>query len=281
MLDVIYDTLIDSFKLLPFLFLTFLLIELFEHKLDEKSKNSISKAGKFGPIIGSFLGIVPQCGFSVAATNLYATRIISIGTLIAVYLSTSDEMIPILIAEHAPLSLLLKIIVIKFIVGLVFGFIIDFIFRKRNNSTEDYTICKDEHCHCEKRLFSASIKHTFNIFLFILVCNFIINTVMHFEGMKYLETIFLKDNIFSSFLTGLIGLIPNCASSVILTELFLKGAISFGSLISGLLSGAGIALLVLFKSNKPRKDNFMILGIVYFIGVFVGIVLEIISKFIL
>lgn len=281
MLDVIYDTLIDSFKLLPFLFLTFLLIEFFEHKLDEKSKSSISNAGKFGPIIGSFLGIVPQCGFSVAATNLYATRIISIGTLIAVYLSTSDEMIPILIAEHAPISLFFKIIVIKFIVGLIFGFIIDFIFRKRNNSKEDYTICKDEHCHCEKKFFSASIKHTFNIFLFILVCNFIINTIMHYEGMKYLEAIFLKDNIFSSFLTGLIGLIPNCASSVILTELFLKGAISFGSLISGLLSGAGIALLVLFKSNKPRKDNFMILGIIYFIGVFVGIIIEVISKFIL
>lgn len=278
MLDVIYDTLIDSFKLLPFLFLTFLLIEFFEHGLDKKSKNIISKAGRFGPIIGSFLGIIPQCGFSVAATNLYVTRIISLGTLIAVYLSTSDEMIPILIAEHAPISLFVIIIVFKFIIGLIFGFIIDFIFRKRSVKEEDYTICKEEDCHCDKKVISATCKHTFNIFVFILICNFVINIVMHYEGMKYLETIFLKDNIFSSFLTGLIGLIPNCASSVVLTELFLNDAITFGSLISGLLSGAGIALLVLFKSNKSKKDSFMIVGILYSIGVFVGIVIDVFSK---
>lgn len=278
MLDVIYDTLIDSFKLLPFLFLTFLLIEFFEHGLDKKSKNIISKAGRFGPIIGSFLGIIPQCGFSVAATNLYVTRIISLGTLIAVYLSTSDEMIPILIAEHAPISLFVIIIVFKFIIGLIFGFIIDFIFRKRSVKEEDYTICKKEDCHCDKKVISATFKHTFNIFVFILICNFVINIVMHYEGMKYLETIFLKDNIFSSFLTGLIGLIPNCASSVVLTELFLNDAITFGSLISGLLSGAGIALLVLFKSNKSKKDSFMIVGILYSIGVFVGIVIDVFSK---
>ena len=136
MKEVITETLIDSLKLLPFLFITFLIIELFEHRLSKKSKKAIIKSGKFGPIIGSFLGIIPQCGFSVAATNLYVTRIISLGTLVAVYLSTSDEMIPILIAEQAPLNLFIKIILLKFIIGLIFGYIIDLILRKKQIKEE-------------------------------------------------------------------------------------------------------------------------------------------------
>lgn len=278
MKEVIIETLIDSFKLLPFLFITFLIIELFEHKLSEKSKNVVSKSGKLGPFFGSLLGVIPQCGFSVAATNLYATRIISLGTLIAVYLSTSDEMIPILIAEKAPVDLFVKIILLKFIIGFICGFIIDLFIRKKEE--QNYDICEDDHCHCEEKIFLASIKHTFNIFVFIVICNFIVNSIMEFGGMHYLETILLKDNIFGPVITSLIGLIPNCASSVVLTELFLNNAISFASLIAGLLSSAGIAILVLFKINKDKKENFMILGSMYLFGVIFGIVLEIIFRFV-
>lgn len=274
MKDVIFDALVDSFKLLPFLFVTFLIIELFEHKLSSGSKKIITKSGRFGPLIGSFLGLVPQCGFSVAATNLYVTRIISLGTLIAVYLSTSDEMIPILIAEHASFGLFFKIIIIKFLIGIVFGYIIDLLFRRRVNN-EDYSICDSDHCHCDSKILFASFKHTFNVFVFILICNFIISFCLEFGGMKYLETVLLKDNVFASFVTGLIGLIPNCASSVVLTELFLSNAISFGSLIAGLCSGAGVAILVLFKTNRSKRDNLFILGLVYFIGVLSGIVIDI------
>lgn len=273
MKEVILETLIDSFKLLPFLFVTFLIIELFEHKLSKKSKEIVAKSGKFGPFFGSLLGIIPQCGFSVAATNFYATRIITLGTLFAVYLSTSDEMIPILIAENASVSLIIKVIIVKFIIGMVLGFIIDFIFRKKEK--ENYSICQKEHCHCEKGLWKAVFKHTFSIFLFILICNFGINLIMEFGGMKYLETILLKDNILAPIITSLIGLIPNCASSVVLTELFLSDAISFASLIAGLLSGAGIALLVLFRTNKNKKENILILSSIYLIGVVCGIILEI------
>lgn len=276
MKEVITETLIDSLKLLPFLFITFLIIELFEHRLSKESKKVITKSGKFGPIIGSFLGIIPQCGFSVAATNLYVTRIISLGTLVAVYLSTSDEMIPILIAEQAPLNLFIKIILPKFIIGLIFGYIIDLILRKKQIK-EDYSICKDDHCNCDKTILSGALKHTINIFIFILICNFIINLCLELGGMKYLETILLKDNIFAPVITSLIGLIPNCASSVVLTELFLKEAISFASLIAGLLSGAGIAILVLFRTNKNKKENFLILLTIYIIGVLSGILLELIN----
>ena len=277
MKEVIIDTLMDSIKLLPFLFIAFLLIELFEHKFSEKSKERLSNSKKIGPIIGSIFGIIPQCGFSVMATNLYATRIISIGTLIAVYLSTSDEMIPILIAEKAPVSLLLKILAIKLVVGMICGIIIDLVIKRKDK--EDYHICEDDHCHCDDEHFlRASVKHTFSIFLFIMFCTFIINSIMEFGGSDLLNKIFLKDNVFAPFLTSLIGLIPNCASSVILTELFLNKAISFASLIAGLLTGAGLGILILFRTNKNKKENVFILLTVYFIGVIFGILLEIFTK---
>ncbi len=277
MKDVVLDTLIDSFKLLPFLFVTFLIIEFFEHKFSKKNKDKLSKSKKVGPVIGSILGIIPQCGFSVAATNLYATRIITVGTLIAVYLSTSDEMIPILIAEKAPIGLLIKILVIKLIVGMISGIIIDALLKKKEKT--DYHICSDEHCHCEdNKLFLAAFKHTINIFIFILICTFVIDLIMKYGGSSLLNKLFLKNNIFGPFLTSLIGLIPNCAASVVITELYLKKAISFAALISGLLTGAGIGLLVLFRTNKNKKENLFIVLSVYLIGALVGVLTEIIIR---
>lgn len=273
MKEVIIDTLFDSIKLLPFLFIAFLLIELFEHKFSKKTKNRLSKSNKFGPVVGGLLGIIPQCGFSVMATNLYATRIITIGTLVAVYLSTSDEMIPILIAEKASFVLIAKVLLIKLVVGITFGIIIDLIVKRKEN--EDYHICDDDHCHCDDEHFlKAALKHTLNIFLFIVLCTFILNVVMEFGGNNLLNKLLLKNNIFAPFLTSLIGLVPNCAASVILTELYLNNAITFAALISGLLTGAGLGLLVLFRINKNKKESVYILLIVYVIGVVVGLLLE-------
>lgn len=277
MKEVILDTLLDGLKLLPFLFITFLLIELFEHKISDKGKKVVEKSGRFGPVLGSLFGIIPQCGFSVAASNLYITRIITIGTLFSVYLSTSDEMIPILLAEKAPITLLLKILLIKFILGIIFGFIIDFILRKKEKPK--YDICDHEHCDCKENLILASIKHTLSIFIFIIICTFIINIVMHYMGEDYLGKILLKNNIFGSFITSLIGLIPNCAASVIITELYLNSAISFGALIGGLLTGAGIALLVLFKEGN-KKEAIKITITLYLIGSISGVVIELITKLI-
>ena len=276
MKEVIIETIIDSLKLLPFLFLAFLIIELFEHKFSQKNQKILKKSGRLGPVLGSILGIIPQCGFSVLATNLYVTRIISLGTLFAVYLATSDEMLPLLIANGAPLSLMLKILGIKFVLGMLFGFLIDLIIKKKDSL--NYEICQEDHCNCKDGIRLASLKHTLNIFVFIFICTFIINIILEFLGGEYLEKIFLKDNIFGAVLTSLIGLIPNCGSSVILTELFLSSSISFGALIGGLLTGSGVALLVLFKINHDKKESLKILLGLYLIGALCGIIIDILIK---
>lgn len=274
MTDIILDTLIDTLKLIPFLFITFLIIEVIEHKLN--NKNIISKSKKYGPLIGSLLGAIPQCGFSVMATNLYITRIITLGTLISIYLSTSDEMLPILISENINITTIIVIILIKVIFAIIYGIIIDLILSKkqRKQEKENYSICDEEHCHCEKGIFIPALKHTLNITIFIMIITFIINIIFSFVGEDILSKILLKNSIFSPFITSLIGLIPNCASSVMLTELYINNAINVSSLISGLLTGSGTALLILFKSNKNIKENIKILFILYILGVLSGIILE-------
>lgn len=279
MKEIVLDTLFDALKLLPFLFVAFLIMEYIEHKFNEKSKNKISKAGKFGPIFGSLLGAVPQCGFSVMATNLYATRIITVGTLVSIYLSTSDEMLPILISKGAKASVIFEILIIKMIIGMVCGFLIDFILRKKHNE-KDYEIkdfCLEHHCDCNHGIIKSSVKHTLNIILFIVLVTFLLNTGIHYLGEENIGKLFLKDSVFAPFVSSLIGLIPNCGASVIITELYLSGVISFASCISGLLTGSGVALLVLFKVNKNKKDNVKILLTLYLIGAISGLLIEFIS----
>lgn len=270
---------LDSIKLIPFLFIAFLIIELIEHKLSNKSKKIISKSGKFGPVLGSLLGLIPQCGFSVVATNLYVTRIVSLGTLISIYLSTSDEMLIILLTKNASMSTILPLLGVKFLVGMISGFIIDFTLRNKKKTKETFNICEDEHCGCEheENLFKASLIHTLKTFIFIFIATFIITYVFELFGEEYLSKLLLKDTLLSPFITSLIGLIPNCASSVILTELYLSNSINFASIISGLLTGSGVAILVLFKSNKNLKENMTILGLVYGIGVITGIIITLLS----
>lgn len=270
---------LDSIKLLPFLFIAFLIIELIEHKLSNKSKKVISKSGKYGPILGSLLGLIPQCGFSVVATNLYITRIISLGTLISIYLSTSDEMLIILLTKNASINTILPLLLVKFSIGMISGFIIDFVLRNKKKKQETYSICEDEHCGCEheENLFKSSLIHTIKTFIFIFLATFLITYIFELFGEEYLSKLLLKDTIISPFITSLIGLIPNCASSVILTELYLSESINFASIISGLLTGSGVAILVLFKSNKNLKENLTILSLIYGIGVISGIIITLIS----
>lgn len=281
MLDIVLDTLMDVLKLIPFLFIAFLLIELIEHKFSDKSKEKLLKSGKIGPLAGGLLGVLPQCGFSVMATDLYVGRIITLGTLIAVYLSTSDEMLPILISERVELSVILKILLIKVLIGIVAGFIIDFVINKKHiYKNKDFDICEDDDCHCEKGILHSTIVHTLKTLLFILIITFILNVLMHYVGENAISKIFMKDSIFAPFLASLVGLIPNCGSSIALTELYLNNALSYASLIAGLLTNSGIGLLVLFRSNKDVKENLFILTLIYLIGVISGIVIEIISMFI-
>ena len=230
-------------------------------------------------------GVVPQCGFSASATNLYSSRLISIGTLIAVYLSTSDEMIPIFISEEMPISIMVKILLIKLALGVFWGFIVDFIFRKfinRNSNIEnqnedvDIEMCEDEHCHChEQGILKASLVHTLNITVYIFIITLIINAIVKAIGESTIET-FIENNVFlGPIISSLIGLIPNCAASVIITNLYIENVINMASLISGLLTGAGVGLLVLFRTNKKHwKENLSIVGLMYFIGVISGLVLQ-------
>lgn len=275
MLHVIIHTLKDSIKILPFLFITYLLMEYLEHKTSEKSKNTIKKSGRFGPIFGGLLGAVPQCGFSVSATNLYAGRVITLGTLISIYLSTSDEMLPILISSGTNIGLVLKIVAIKVAIGIFAGFLIDLIFRKKEEHEEHiHELCEHGHCHCEESILKSSIKHTLQIFAFILIISLVLNFVLHIVGEDTLANLILNRPILGPILAGLVGLIPNCASSVVLTELFVSGVIGMGTLIGGLLVNSGLGLIVLFKVNKNLKENIKIVSILYAIGVISGIIIE-------
>ena len=280
MLEIIEETLVDGVKLLPFLFITYLIMEYIEHKTSEKAKDTIKKSGKFGPLIGSILGAFPQCGFSVAATNLYAARVITLGTLISVYLSTSDEMIPIFISEGASITTLIKILGIKILIGMIAGFIIDLILRLRKKDNEEERIidlCEKEHCHCDHGIVKSALKHTINIFLFVLLITFVINIIIHLVGEETIGN-FVKSNvILGPIFGGIIGLIPNCAASVILTQLYLENVIPAATMISGLLVGAGVGLIVLFKMNKGIKQNLKITGLLYTIGVVSGIIIQLIG----
>ena len=275
-LHILIHTLEHGLHILPFLYLAFLIIEYIEHKLSKKNLKLIKKSGKYSPLVGSALGLLPQCGFGVVVTNLYVTRIVSLGTLIAIYLSTSDEMLAILITQKVPVSEIIKILGTKFIIGLTCGFIIDIIFRTKKNTDIDCEICEEEHCHCSnKNILLSSLIHTLKTLLFILLVTFILNIIIEFYGNSVVDKIFMKNNIFSPFVSSLVGLIPNCASSVVLTELYLKGVLSFGTLIAGVLTGSGVAILVLFKTNKNMKENIFILSLLYLIGAISGIIINI------
>lgn len=277
MIEILQETAIDTIKLLPFLFLTYLLMEYIEHKTSDKIKSTIQKSGKLGPLLGSAVGIVPQCGFSVSATNLYSARVITLGTLISVYLTTSDEMIPILISEAIPITTILIILGIKFVIGIIAGFIIDFVATKLKKEKEEQKIqeiCEHEHCHCEKSIVKSALKHTLNIIIFIFLITLVINGIITLIGEETIANFVSQNVVLGPIIAGIIGLIPNCASSVILTELFVEKVISMAVLISGLCVNAGVGLLVLFKTNKNLKENLKIMALLYAIGVISGIILE-------
>lgn len=271
MLDCFIDGLIDTLKVFPFLLISFYIIEILEYNIN--SNKRLESSGKYGPVLGSLLGIIPQCGIASIATNLYVTGIITLGTLISVFLSTSDEMIPILLSEKVSIKLILIILGIKLVVGLVSGLLIDLVYPRKIKS--HYEICEEEHCHCDDHKFISAFKHTINISLFILVINVLLNMVFNYGLNDYLSSLLLKDSIFSPIITSLIGLIPNCASSIVITKLYLASSISFGSMIAGLLTNSGIALVVLFKTNRNLKENINIILLTYFIGTVIGIILNI------
>lgn len=280
MFDILLDAVIDTVKLIPFLFVTYLLMEWLEHKTSPRTRGIIKSSGKFGPLFGGLLGALPQCGFSAAASSLYSGKVITIGTLTAIFLSTSDEMLPIMISEHAPIGLVLGILGLKVLIGAMAGLIIDASIG-RNQKIEKIevgikNVCRHDNCHCdsEKGFVKSSIRHTVVISAFIFAITLILNILLHFIGEETLAAVILDRPILGPVISSFIGLIPNCAASVAITQLFLGGVISFGSMMAGLLSGSGVGLLVLFKVNENIKDNAKILVMIYVIGVICGIAMN-------
>ena len=284
-LDVLKDAAIDTLKLIPFLFVTYFLMELFEHKVSEKTKTHIVRSGRLGPLVGGLIGVFPQCGFSAAAASLYSGRIITAGTLIAVFLSTSDEMLPIFISTGTGIGFIIKTVIIKALIGIISGFIIDgllHLFKKTREDRSEEEILGDLSSHHEHsalskepekpEIFLESLKHTLETTIYIFICSIVIGLAVELIGTDSLSDMIINYPVIGQMITGLIGLIPNCAASVMLTEMYLSGVIGFGQMMSGLLVGAGVGILVLVRSNHNAKENIMIIAALYALGVIFGVI---------
>jgi len=277
--DLIGDSLLDTLKLLPFLFLTYILMEYLEHRAGGSAEKFLKRSGQFGSVLGSALGILPQCGFSSAAAGLYSARVISIGTLIAVFLSTSDEMVPIFIV-NGNLTLMIKVLAVKFVIALVSGLAIDLILNaiyKKKGVTPTPNIeeiCERDNCHCKHDILKSALVHMGKVTLFIFIFSFVLNFLVYFVGESNIALLILNKPVIANILAAIVGLIPNCASSVVISELFLDGMLSAGALISGLLVNSGVALAVLFRTNRPRKNTLAIVGILLAISIVAGIVID-------
>lgn len=335
---ILEHTMEHSISIVPFLFLTYLVMEYIEHRAGEQVQHVIEKAGPFGPVLGSVAGAVPQCGFSTAAANFYTGRVITLGTLMAIFLSTSDEMLPILISNQVEAGTIFKLLGIKVVIGMVAGLAIDAILRGKkwkakvptegqvcahahehyhdhdhgdhaheghhhehhehtheahdehltsyerahghchdhdHAHTRIHELCEQENCHCENGVFMSAVIHTVHIFLYILVITFVLNLIIEGVGEDKLGELLLNRPVLGPLVAAVVGLIPNCASSVVITELFLSGALGLGAMMAGLLVNAGVGVLVLFRVNRSNmKENFKIVGLLYVIGIVAGILLD-------
>ena len=317
---------IDTLKLVPFLFVTYLAMEALEHYASSKSIAAVRRAGTAGPIIGALLGVVPQCGFSAAAATLYSARVITLGTLFAVFLSTSDEMLPIMIAAQAPVEFIVEVLAIKALCGLIAGFAIDAVLRLRHHAVEAmriHDLCERDHCGCDDddsprelaavqqesedgpcgraqgstdehsgehghgeegrasdhdhahghshdhghthghahgfaAIAKSSLVHTLQVTLFIFLVSLALEVVIDGVGEDALAAFISANSSLSVVVSAIVGLVPNCAASVVITELYLEGALSSGAMLAGLLVSAGVGLLVLFRANRPMRENFLI-----------------------
>ena len=280
MQEIIWETALDSVKLLPFLWIAYLLIEYVEHKKSNQLEALLRGAGKFGCLGGALLGSFPQCGFSVAASNFFTGRVITMGTLVSVFIATSDEALPVLLSYPDRMDVTLKLLGTKVILAVIIGLLTDIFIRKtqKHPSTDDIheEICS--HCKCESHgILYASLRHTLTIFLFIFLVNFVMNGLIEWIGTETLTQFFQSTSGLHPLFAVIIGLIPNCASSVVLTELFLSGTLSFGATIAGLSAGSGIGLLVLFRMNKRLRENITVLAIITLAGLVAGYLLQMIG----
>ena len=276
--EILLDAVKDSVILIPFLFLTYLVLEAVEAHASEKMVSLVGSERWFDPILGALLGVVPECGFSAAAASLFSGGAVTIGTLVAVFLATSDEMLPIFISENVPVSFIVRVLAVKVAIAAIVGVALNLLFTRRHKSLENTEerieeLCENSHCACTEHesIVKPALIHTAEIVVFVLIVNLVLNTLVELGGEAVLEKLALGNPVLSCMVTALVGLIPNCAVSVAITELYLNGALSLSAMLSGLLTGSGVGMLVLFRTNRHGKENFMILGIVYVCGVLGGL----------
>lgn len=277
LMDAFVDALVDCLKMLPILYIAYLVMELFEHHAGEKTNRIIMRVGKAGPAVGGLLGIIPQCGFSGAVAGFYAARIVSLGTLLAVFLSTSDEMLPILISGNVSAGTIGKVLLYKVVGGIILGFAVDLVFKFRKKETAEpdiHDMCTREHCSCDhQNVFLSALIHSVRVILMIFIVSLALNLVFEFGGKDVLSDFILNRPLLGEVTAGLIGLVPNCSASVLITNLYVDGVISIGAMMSGLMVNGGVGLLVLYRLNKNIKENIAITVLLYVLGVIGGIVI--------
>ena len=277
--NVLLEALIDSAKMLPFLFLAFLFMEFIEHRAGDKLVRFLKKTegGAGGAVVGAAAGCVPQCGFSVAAANLYSGKVITMGTLIAVFISTSDEAVPVLVAHPESIGAVWMLIAAKVVIAVIAGILVDIVIKllKLEPGEDIGEICTESGCGCgDHGIWYSSFRHTLSIFIFILIVNIVLGAVMALAGEEAVSRFLAGMGILQPVLSGIAGMIPNCAASVLITELYADGVISFGSALAGLCTGAGVGLAVLFRANRNVRENFVIMGIVFAVGVLSGMIVN-------
>ena len=278
---VVVHAIKDNLSIIPFLFITYCIMESMEHAVSARTEGMVKYSGKMGPLFGGLLGVIPQCGFSAAAASFYSGGVITLGTLIAIFLSTSDEMLPILISETVPVLTIVKMLGLKALVGVAAGFLVDFSLKRIGKGhvvqKHIHDLCEQDHCHCEEEessIWKSALVHTIKVFGFIFVFSAVLNLVLECGGEDGLEWLANNHSFLAAIVTGMAGLVPNCAASVIITQLYLKKLISAGAMMAGLMVGAGVGVLVLFKTNRPWKQNVKIVGLLYAIGVMAGLLMD-------
>ena len=289
--DILTDTALDGLKMLPFLFGAYLLLEWIEHRSGSKLRHRLSHSGRYSVPLGAAIGLIPQCGFSVAASNLFAGRLITTGTLLAVFLATSDEAVPVILASPNGAGKILPLLGLKLLFAVIGGYLADCLFFRRAHEKQcETTHCHHDdereeathelcaHCGCQGSILKSTLHHTAETFLFLLIVLLLINTVTTLLGEERLASILLAGTFWSPIVTALIGLIPNCAPSVLISELYLNGTLTIGATVAGLSAGAGLGLAMLFKINPNQKQNFRILAFLYVFSVAAGILTDLVCK---
>ena len=274
-LHVLWHGTKEALLLLPLLFLTYLCMELLEHKAGDGVKKAVSRAGRLGPLLGGLLGLLPQCGFSAVAAGLYAARIVTPGTVLAVFLATSDEMIPVLLGAGIPAGRVLAVLGVKLVVAVLCGFAADLALCRRRAVRTVSHFCEEEHCHCHEGVLRSALHHTCHVFLFVLAINVLLGGALELLGEQGIADLLQGAPVLSVFLATLVGLVPNCAASVALATLYAKGILSAGAMLAGLLAGAGAGLLVLFRTNRPLRQNLFFVLTLLLVGVGVGLLLTV------